>query len=363
MNGVKRQTLVRPNYPCDLYSGEDLSSHIAQLLKRLNPLKCKVILVHDETCDTYLFERLSRFIVDADYTLIDVEPSKLGNSMLSISAFSNLVELLEENHCTADDIIVAVGGSDLLSLANYTVRTFRKGIGYVAYPLDCIAAYSVSVAPASLYVGDQQCLSSEPCSDQVLLDWSYLDQDRANHTYLLSLLFKGSLAAGDDLYRWLYEFAEQLTEDVKPDSDEYDTVRLWRNALLMGLHEFASVKNIGWGEQIHSAFEGMLDGADAQTITYETVAFATRLAAAHEKADVAFIQELDGFMDKLGFKKYTGALFSGDELHDAMRKSFFASHNRMLLQVPVSVGVVQPILVQDEILKAHCNAWVKSHRS
>ncbi len=362
MNGIKRQTLVRPNYPCDLYSGEDLSSQIAKLLKRLNPLRCKVVLLHDDSCDGYLLERMSRFIVDADYSLIDVPASDLGDEILSLSAFGKLVDTLEESHCTADDIIVAVGSSDTLSLANYTVRTFRKGIGYVAYPLDVLAAYTVAVAPEALYVRDAQCLTSEPCSDQVVLDWSYLDQGRPNHPYLASLLFKGSLASGDDLYRWLYEFADKLTADEHPDSDEYDSYLLWRNALLMGLHEFASSKNIGWGDQIQSAFENTLEGADAQTIISETIAFATRLAVAHEKADMAFIQELDSFMDKLKFESYTGSALSGEQLYEAMRKSFFASHNRMLLQVPVSVGVVQPILIKDEILKAHCNAWVKSHR-
>ena len=363
MNGIKRQTLVRPNYPCDLYSGEDLSSHVATILRRLNPLRCKIVLLYDECCDEYLLSRLSRFIIDADYDLIELPISQVHEDALSISAFESLVNFLEDKRCTADDIILSVGSSETVSLANYTVRTFRNGIGLVAYPLDSIAAYSISVAPEALYVASQPCLTSEPCSDQILLDWSYLDQDIINQPYLLALLFKGSLIAGDDLYRWLYDFADRLVDKVDLVSDEAESHLLWRNALLMGLHEFASTKNLGWANQIQSAFEDMLDGADMQTIVYETISFAMRLAAAHQKADVSFIQELDECMQRLGFEKFSGVSMTSEELYDAMRKSFFLTNNRMLLQVPSSVGVVQPILIKDDILKAHCTAWVKSHRS
>ncbi len=362
MDGIKRQTLVRSNYPCDLYSAEDLCAHIASLLKRLNPLRCKVVLLYDELCDEYLKERLSRSVIDADYKLIEINTSHLAPKTLSISSFQKFVEKLEENQCTADDIILAVGSSDTLSLANYVVRTFRKGIGYIAYPLDCIAAYSVAVSPEPLYVGDEQCLTAEPCCDQVMLDWTYLDQDNQNHPYLLSLLFKGSLAAGDDLYRWLYEFAEPLTTQDESDLEDKASLLLWRNALLMGLHELASSKNILWADQIQSAFSDMLTSALPETIMYETVSFATRLAAAHGKADISFIQELDGFMKKLGYVPYKSVSFTGEELYDAMRTCFFASHNRMLLQVATSVGVIQPILIKDDILKAHCDAWIKAHK-
>ncbi len=356
MQGIKRQTLVRPNYPCDIYSGEDLSSHIAALLKRLNPLRCKVVLMYDESCDSYLYERLSRSIIDADYTLVELPASQLPEDVLTIEALLPVFEVLQDNDINADDIILAVGSQDLLSLANYTIRIYRYGVGYVAYPLDALAAYAVGVMPLLLKIQGNPCMTSDPRSDQIWLDWSYLDNDIENRQYLLSLLFKGSLAAGDELYRWLYEFADQLSS---PDSE----TKLWRTALHMGLHELASLKNIDWGAQITSTFKQMLPDAERHAVIYETILFSIRLAIAHDKSNIEFLHELEGFIKKLNYTPTFSVTFSADELYSVMKDNFFEQNNRMLLQVPVSVGVVQPILIQDEILRAHCTAWVKSHRS
>ncbi len=358
MLGVKRQTLVRENYPCDLYSGEDLSSNIGVLLKRLSPLRCKVVVLHDDRCDSFLLNRISQIIIDSDNTLIDIQASDLSSDILSISAFENLVSLLEQNHITADDVVISVGSSSVLSLANYIAKTYKKGIGFIAYPLDMYAAYSAAVDPEYLCLSNSPCLSCEPCSDQVLLDWTYLDQPD-NRPFILSLLFKGSLAAGDDLYRWLYEFSDKLSSQEGEDSQ---TKLLWRNALLMGLHELCGSKNLRWAYQIQNAFADVLEEASDQTIIYETISFATKLAVAHNKSSIDFVREVDDVMGKLGFISYITSDITAEELHQAMRKSFFASRNRMLFDDVVNVGVVQPVLVDDEILKSHCAAWVRTHR-
>ncbi len=364
MSGLKRQTLVRSHYPCDLYSGEDLSAQIHMLLKRLNPLKCKVVLLHDSSCTPFLIERISRFIMSSDYELIDVDAQNLSDgSIASFEGFKALVELLEENSCTADDIVVAVGSSEVLSVSNYTVRTYRKGIGYVAYPLDVKAAFDVGVSPCALEVAGSSCLTSEPMSDQVIMDWSYLDQDVSSHPDILARLFMGSLAAGDDLYRWLYEFSDKLNDagNNAMSEDQSQRTLLWRTAFLMGLHEFAPVHNIDWGREVFNAFSSILEGEDEMVVIYETILFSLRLAVAHDKCELEFLREVEGFIQKLGYKSSVQVGLGPDDLYKAMRKSFFSSHNRMLLQVAVKVGVVHPILIKDEILRAHCSAWTKIH--
>lgn len=359
MSRLNRQTLVRSNYPCDLYTSDSMTSHIKTVLKRLNPLRCKVVVLWDTTCSDELKQKITRTIIDADYRLVEVEVEDLGFKPLSMEAFMAFVGVLEQNACTADDIVVAVGDVGVLSLANYTVRTYKAGIGFVAYPTSLKAAYAISVSPRLLDVGQTPCLSAEPCSDQVLLDWSILDEDVDGRLPLLSFLFKGSLVAGDEYYRWLYEFASKLTDH---NDDDEATDKLWRNALVYGLHDFASIRNIDWGFELYEAFDRLLNGADEQTVVYETIAFALRLAAGHNKSSIEFIHEVDGCMKRLDYRPCTQVAFDAETLHQTIRESFFTHHNRMLMQVPVAVGIVQPILIDDEILQAHCAAWVKIHR-
>ena len=354
MEGIKRQTLLRSSYPCDLYFGEDLSSHVAALLKRFNPLRCKVVLMYDDSCDSYLHEKLSRSIIDADYTLVELPTSLLPEDVASINALVSVLDVLMDNEINADDIILAVGSRELLSLVNYTISFYRSDVGFVAYPLDILAAYTVGIAPLLLKIQGYPCMTSDPRSHQIWHDWSYLDKDVENRQYLLSILFKGSIAAGDELYRWLYEFADRLC------SSNSET-ELWRTALPMGLHELASSKNKDWAEQIIDTFKQMLPDAERQAVIYETVLFSIRLAIAHGKSSIEFLHELEEYIKKLNYTSSFSVTFSGEELYDAMKENLFKEHNRLLIQVPVSVGVVQPVLIQDEILRSHCNAWVKTH--
>ena len=356
-----RQWVAMPGGSCDVRIGSGLVEECASVLKGAVGRPRVGMLVHGDTVDPALVERLRRQMTDAGFAMREATVPHRAAAR-TLEAFGTLAASLAEAGATADDLLVAVGDVDVLSLASYACAQWCGGMTLVMVPLSGIGVIEGALTPRGIAVaGCEGLLSVRASVKNVLFD---LD------------VAQGALGDEDDLMMRV-----QMVVTAMCDSEAAFS-RLWdrseelcagnREVLCAQLQDTAKTRgkvlsstavalrqSLTYGEAFAEALCGLVAGIAPSTARAEALRFQARLAAGEGMFAVDDVFAQDELLERLELPMVRAEV-EPQALIEAIRAARFARTNRFLLGLPRKLGRVRLSAVTDERIAEHVAAWCAS---
>ena len=311
-----------------------------------------------------LIENLRRGLTDQGFFVHKLELEG-GQEARSVEGAAKLMGKLADVGITSDDLVVAVGDVDALSVAAFVCPTWCAGVPLVQVPLTLTAAVVAGATPRALNV----------CGHEAMVG---LDSQTRFEICDLDVLLREDNAADDVLLAYALMVATAMSDCEKAVSKLWDRaddiVAGDANALAEQLSEtiksrgkvvasssLAIRQSIAYGQVFAAALRGLVgDDVPASAIMAESLRFSARLSVGLEDLSVDDMFTQDELLEKLGLG-YVEAKVDAAQLIDAVKAECFKRTNRLMLPLPRALGRVRLAAVDDDLLREHVGAWCEVH--
>ncbi|MBP3893105.1 MAG: 3-dehydroquinate synthase [Atopobiaceae bacterium] len=358
----KRQWVSLPGGSCDVRLGTNVLDESSAIFKgAVGKPRVAALVIERGVAEEHL-ELLRRQLRDAGFTVAEVAlPS--GPSARTLSSTASLLTELEATGVTADDLMVAVGGVDVLSVASYVCAQWCNSMPLVMVPTSCAALLEAPVTPRGIDVGGrEQVLSLRPAAKHVLFDFGVaLDEDdREDALMARVLMVVTAMCDSEAAFSRLWDHADKICSfDHEVLCDQLqDTVKL--RGKTISSTAIALRQSLSYGTSFARALQRLVgDELPASTARAEALRFQARLAAGEGMFEVDDVLAQDELLDMLELP-LLHATVDPAELIEAVRNERFARSNRFLLGLPRKLGRVRLAAVSDELIAEHVAAWCAS---
>ncbi len=321
-------------------------------------------LAHEPAAPAEMVETLRRGLTDQGFLVHKIE-LEAGEKARSVEAAAKVQAALAEVDITADDLVVAVGDVDSLSVMAFVCPTWCAGVPLVEVPLSLTAAVVAGATPRALSVAGHEAMVG-------------LDAQTRFEICDLDVLCRDANPAEDALLAYAFMVATAMSDCEKAVSKLWDRaddiVSGDANALAEQLSEtiksrgkvvasssLAIRQSIAYGQVFASALRGLVPAdVPASAILAESLRFSARLSVGLEDLSVDDMFTQDELLDKFGLG-YVEAQVNAAELIDAIKAECFKRTNRLMLPLPRALGRVRLAAVDDELLREHVGAWCEVH--
>ena len=357
-NLLLRTSVSVDNTVCDVRLGNLVVERLSRDLRLLVGRPRNVCFIYNNDITSELYELIERQLIVASFTItyipLDTNThSDIDNAMLALSKFG-------EAGITKDDIVVAVGDTKLLSIANFVCSNWMRSIKLVGIPTNYSAVFEGIVFPRLLSIDGLERLGQTSSYRLCLVDSSicrHIDVKDKNLSY--AYIYKYSLIDGMDAFN---EFRQSI--------DSIDEIDTYLEVLNNSLRSISSIYGTGviadrlaleYGDICSSALMKLVDGLDKASALSMSYRFLSRISAAKEFCDIEFVLEQDHLLDSLGLIDL-GCIVDSNSLFNTIKETKFLLSNRFMLTLPYRPGRVRMSLVEDDMLQEHCDAWCKYHQ-
>ena len=274
-----------------------------------------------------------------------------------------LVDALASARLTSDDLVVAAGDAQLLSLASHVCGFWCGGTSLVAVPTDEEALLQGALVPGALEAGGVAgALEVKPCARRVLVDWdvllSPLDSEANRHGRVL--MVSAAMACHEREFSALWDNATHLMAgDVSVLTSQLVATAKARGKVASSA-SVAVRQSLNYGHSFAQALAPLTD-APRSLLVAEGLRFAARLSVAQARLDIDDMLAQDELLEALDIPTITCEVVPSD-LVAALKAVEFSTSNRFLLLVPHAIGRVRATTVEDELLSEHAAAWCAAHR-
>ena len=146
-----RQWVSLPGGSCDIRLGNGIIDEAAAVLKGAVGRPRMAALVAQAGASEELVEAVARQLSDAGFERRRVEVPA-GEVARTLDAAHALLGALAQAHVTADDLVVAVGDVDALSLASYACAQWCAATPLVMVPTNMLALVEAPATPRGIIV-------------------------------------------------------------------------------------------------------------------------------------------------------------------------------------------------------------------
>ena len=357
-----RQWVSLPGGSCDVRIGTGVIDEAAPVLKGAVGKPRAAFMAVEDGVGAPLVERLRRQLTDAGFSVEQgVVPP--GAPARTVESMAKLLGALGEAGITADDLVLAVGGTDSLSLASCACAQWCGGMPLVMVPTGMAALVEAPVTPRGLDVGAREgVISCRPSVKHVLFDVDASLEAEANESVMMArvLMVVTAMCDSEPAFSRLWDLSEEIcafdgeavVEQLK------DTIKT--RGKLMSSTALATRQSLTYGEAFARALRRLV-GPELRpsTARAEALRFQARLAAGEGQFAVDDVLAQDELLDRLELPM-VHAQVDPDELVAAVRAERFARTNRFLLGMPRKLGRVRLAAVTDELIAEHVAAWCAS---
>ena len=348
-----------PGGSCDLRVGEGAIDTLGTVLKGSTGKTRTCALVMDDSVSDELSERIRRELTDAGYL---VRPVRLAGdaSSCTLPAVEGLTTSLAELHVTSDDVVCAVGGADILSLASFACSAWCTGTPLAHIPTDLYAAITASTTPHGIGVaGIPDMLATRGGAKYQLCDLGIVGTDPSSVGSLnaRATMATSALCDSEQAVSRLWDRAELLVDgDVETLKDQIADTAKSRGHIIAST-SIATRQTIEYGRTFERVLTRLTNGTiPGGLLLAEAVRFQSRIAAAMDILSVDDVLTMDELLDLLGLETVSCDV-DPDELVSALREERFLRSSRFILCLPRGIGRVRPASVDDELLAEHASAW------
>lgn len=266
-----------------------------------------------------------------------------------------------------DCAVLALGGGVVGDMAGFAAACYLRGIDYVQIPTTLLAMVDSSV-------GGKTAIDLDEGKNLVgaFKQPAYVCADMATLATLndrewacgCGEIAKSALIDSDDFFFWLVEHAPALRAR-EPEVVQEAIIRcvvFKSNVVAQDEQERAGVREcLNYGHTLGHAIE-KLAGFGAYSHGHavaEGMRFAIRLAAELEGTSLDLVLEQDKLLDALNLPVINFAA-SEDAFIDAMLSDKKTRGNKIRFVLPCDVGRWVVREVEEETLRAHLSAWIRS---
>lgn len=358
----KRQWVSMPGGSCDVRMGTSLLDEATSIFKAAVGTPRVAVLLVQEGVGEDVCEQLRRQLTDGGFE-VSRAVMPLGVSCRTLAAVAKVMDQLEPTTLTADDLVVAVGDVDGLSLASYVCAQWCGGVPLVMVPTNLTALVEAPVTPRGIDVGGRQTLLSlKPWVKNVLFDVDLALPAQLCEDVLMARVHMVVTAMCDSegAFSHLWDRTEGIcAHDPEVLCDQLqETIKLRGKTL--SSTALALRQSIAYGEAFAAALRQLLgDGVAPSVARAEALRFQARLACGEGLFAVDDVLAQDELLASLEIPMLKAEL-DPSELLAAVRAERFSRSNRFLLGLPRKLGRVRLAAVTDELLSEHVSAWCAS---
>lgn len=356
---VIRQWVSMPGGSCDLRVGCGALDVLGSVLKVSTGKSRGCLLVTDGGVGAELAERVRRLLTDAGFVVTSFS-FEGERDLCRLPAVEVLASALADGHITADDLVCAVGGTEVLSLCSFVCASWCTGTPLVHIPTDLTAAIEASTTPMGLEVnGVPDMLSARGGAKYQICDLDIMDVDPQCESSLMAraLMATAALCDSEPAVSRLWDRAELIASgDVETLKEQLADTAKSRGHIVAST-SIATRQTIDYGKTFMRCTYRLTEGSVPQgQLLAEAVRFQSRIAAATEILPVDDVLTSDELLDLLGLEVVSCDVDS-DALVKALKEERFLRSSRFILCLPRGVGRVRPASVEDEVLAEHAAAW------
>ena len=358
----KRQWVSLPGGSCDVRLGTNVLDEASPIFKGAVGRPRLGVLVVQEGCDEDTIELLRRQLRDAGFMVVEASVPA-GPTSRTLPSTTQLLGDLAEAGITADDLVVALGDADALSLASYACAQWCASVPLVMVPTSCVGLIEAAITPRGIDVGGrEQVLSLRTSTKHVLFDFGVAVHEDDQEDLLLSrvLMVVTAMCDSEGSFSNLWDRAEQICAG-DPEvlcAQLQETIKL--RGKIISSTALALRQSLVYGQSFARALQRLVgDDLPASTARAEALRFQARLAAGEGMFEVDDVLAQDELLDMLQLPMLH-ANVDPTQLIEAVRNERFARSNRFLLGLPRKLGRVRLAAVSDELIAEHVAAWCAS---
>lgn len=355
---VLRQWISAPGGSCDVRVGAGLVGTCGHVLRTAvgKPRACA--LMNTPESDPDLVERLRRQLTDAGFFVHAVE-LPCGSEARTLASAGGLLEALCREGITSDDLVLATGDVDALSLAANVCGVWCGGVPLAAVPVDLDAMVEAAVTPRGLSVGGiDEMVGAAAFTRYMLCDPEVMDlsADREESRLARALMVATAVAENENAFSRLWDRAEEImSEDVELLLEQaVDTLK--SRGHVVSSTALAVRQSIDYGQTFARAMARLVPGAQRSVLLSEALRFAARLSAGAGELSVDDVLAQDELLDTLGLGTLECVVVPSAMVR-ALKEERFARTNRFLLAAPQVIGRVRLASFDDSLLDEHARAW------
>lgn len=359
---LRRQWVSIPHGSCDARIGEGAVEVISSTLRVTTSERPRCAFLVEEGAGPELTEAVRRELVDAGY---DVVRHDIRRDVATLEDAAQILGTLSADHITADDLVFAVGGTAVLSLASQAAGCWVGGVRLALMPTDEQALLEVPVTPRWLScAGKAGMVAVEPCAKHVFFDPAAADVSSGSETSRMArvLMVSTAVAESERSFSKLWDGAAALM-----GGDLTTLVTLLGDTLKSRGHLVSSTalavrQSVTYGLDVMRALGACVPGVPASTLLAEALRFSARISAGLGKLPVDDVFAQDDLLQTLGLPDLECDV-QPQQLIEALRGIRFERTRRFLVSVPQQLGRVRYMAVDDDLLLEHVTAWCDSHRA
>lgn len=356
LGSFTRQWIALPSASCDMRIGEGLLEAAGSILKGAVGKPRLAALVLGTIVDESLAERIRRQLTDAGFD-VGVVPFPSQQSVRQFSTAETLASTLAKLSVTSDDLIVAVGDADELSLCAFVAGAWLGGTTLAVVPTSIDAAVVGIVSPHGIDAGDKSdSFSIRGCARFALCDLSIMGYSDAKMSFTRARMATIAMCESERAFSALWDRALEIS------AGDIDALQLQLPATIKGLGQLltsssAAIRSSAtYGESFARALTSLVPSLDQGVALAEGMRFCARLAAALGICSIDDVLVQDELLERLSLG-FANCSFDGPALATAICAERFSRTNRLMLELPRSLGKVRLSSVSNELLLEHAQAW------
>ena len=354
----KRQWVSLPGGSCDVRLGNGVLEEASPVFKgAVGRPRVSVLLVAEDVSEG-VEELTRRQLTDAGFSVVRLS-APAGRVARNAETAFRLMDELAQAHVTADDLMVAVGDTDVLSLASYVCAQWCGSMPLAMVPTGLTALLEAPITPRGIDVGDsEQLLKLRPSVKHSFFDMDIALSEGLTEDVLMArvLMVATAMCDSETAFSHLWDRAEGICANDGAILCEQLQDTLKSRGKIVSSTALALRQSLTYGESFAAALMRIVPDVAPSVARAEALRFQARLSAGEGQLEVDDVLAQDEILDQLEIP-YLQADIDPQELIAAVRSVRLERSNRFLLELPRKLGRVRLASVSDELIGEHVAAW------
>lgn len=358
---IQRRSVSVPGGMCAIRLGYQALNVLGASLMSYTGRPRRALVVAGDSVQDELVERICHQLSDAGYRPT-LQRLSSNNDIRSFESIALLFDMLQEAAVTSDDVLLAVGNSNVLSASSFAAGLWCGGVTCTFVPTDVASAIEPVATPLGINTSNDTAsrIQNNGYPRLCVIDLDELSFELPSALLARAYMVSTAMATGDVQLGGLGSRAQAIEQfDVEATGDQIlDTLR-FRGRLACS-NAVATRQSLHYGTSFAQALHRLTPEIDYGLCLSEGLRFSSRLAAGLvENFDIELIYAQDAVLDRLGLGEV--ALFvKPADLQSALQDVCFERSNRFMLPVPHDMGKVRLASIPQEVLTEHLEAWCAS---
>lgn len=358
---IRRQLVNLGGFGCDYRIGCGALDDFSRFASNIVTTPKRAVLVLEAGTADSVCTLVERGLIDAGFRVSAIELCA-EDPVCTVACASSLQEFCADSRLTCEDVIVSVGGMDVVSVVDYVAKSWCGGCACAHVPttLDAMCLAATRMRPLALSKA-RGLVSFHPQVSLVVCDLD-LVMDQSTDDKMLGLVYLVAAAMTESTRSW-DAFANKIPGFLAGEEVAYiDMLGMAQTAwsgVLKASNPSARMA-FNYGQPTARALASCLKDAftPAQFLA-EGLRFEARLAHEVFGLDLDTVFEQDDRLEDLGIEEIAFAL-DVDEFIAALKSEAYRLSNRFMLSIPKASGTIRLATVDDDVLERHARAYLSS---